>query len=307
MTFDGPPLASGQSHLLMNSRVLLIASWRPRVGATRNLPGGFTLIELLVVIAIIAILASMLLPALSQAKLRAHAAQCASNLRQMGTAHFMYVNDHGRTVPYAAYQDLWMRAYIEHHASVNKVRTCPRAPEKTGPGTRKAGTAPAASGSFIECGTLDQAWIWPTNGWGSSTSQGYHGSYAFNSWLYAGGWPSDWADQKLAFKRDTEIRLPTMTPVLGDAIWVDAWPKADQRPQFNAYFGWNDGGMGRYCIPRHASGPNVSRTTLPLNSGLKGGINMVFSDGHQELVRLPRLWQLYWHRDYIPPTTNVPR
>lgn len=76
---------------------------------------GFTLIELLVVIAIIAILASMLLPTLAKAKEQAISTQCKSQLKQMGQATFLYVDDNSDKLPFA-----WG---VSHNANANNFQT----------------------------------------------------------------------------------------------------------------------------------------------------------------------------------------
>jgi prepilin-type N-terminal cleavage/methylation domain-containing protein len=260
---------------------------------------GFTLIELLVVIAIIAILAALLLPALSAAKLRAQRVKCLSNLKQITTAAFMYINDTGGMIAhhppgFSGSDRVWLETLAANYAQVREVQICPAAPEKP----------PLID--VMNWGTADIAWTYV------SATTTYRSSYTFNGWLYADDDPyhNSPADAPKRFLHDTDIQFPSLTPVFADAIWLDVWPEPTDPPSRDLYNGKQTPGVGeigRCVIARHSGrAAGSAPRNVPAGQPLVGAIDLGCADGHVQYAPLETLWDFRWHRAYLPPVTRPP-
>jgi len=271
------------------------------VNPTRPIPrfnSAFTLVELLVVIAIIAILAALLLPVLSGAKLKAQQVHCINNVKQLTLACSLYVGDHDKQTGYRSPNfpgGLWMGTLIDYTKN-EKLRVCASAPLRTPLPT-----------SGNRQGSADAAWV----RWTNDRKTMFYGSYGFNGWLYSNviffnGKPHPLPH--LFFAKEGNIQKPTQTPVFFDENWLDTWPQETDPPARDLYNGETFIGgpgvyhMGRCTIARHGGrSPSSAPRRVPAGAHMPGAIEMGMADGHAELVRLEDLWKLAWHLDWQTP------
>ena len=245
--------------------------------------GGFTLIELLVVIAIIALLMSILMPALQRVKFQARSVACISKLKQWGLFFSMYAEDYDgrfmkgfRDEPTA---NRWVYALGDYYKWDDEFTCCPNAYK---PWVDEYGIDSGAEGSALGVG-VTMAWGYMNQGHWKKQMKG---SYGINGWVVdaqPGREPHPERGTPDFLWRGPNVAGAGYVPLFLEAQRYNGVPLHTDTPPTYSGDQWNDNAqMGRYCLNRH-----------------DGFAGCLFLDYSARKVGLKELWTLKWHRKYI--------
>ena len=205
---------------------------------------GFTLIELLVVIAIIAILASLLLPALAKGKQQALSATCKSNLRQISLVTIYYCEDNELMLPVLGpLKPYWFHAIAPYLSDKRYVNS----PQAAYNGSMKIVICPVVKkrSDGASRGSNNTSWAYWLGSFGKSYAEG---SYTINSWMQnpVGSYYTPRSDEEKRKYWSQYLNASSDVPFYGDGNWVDLWPRPNEQAP-NNYLGTSFGnGMRRF-------------------------------------------------------------
>ena len=182
----------------------------------------FTLIELLVVIAIIAILASMLLPALNKARDKAKTAKCISNQKQCGQGLAFYANDYSDYVP--TYEDEQNNTKIQGGTWIDLLIYTKSMPDvtvwKNWTGIRLLGARLRSPNTVFSCPSTVQSGPWKS--WGNTYQPDQPCTTAGYGLRILGGWGPYYPREIFGNNRIPKYgRLYTPVPYMGDTLKID--------------------------------------------------------------------------------------
>jgi len=240
---------------------------------------AFTLVELLVVIAIIALLMSILMPALGRARQQAKDALCKSNLHQWCTVMTMYTGDNDGYIP--GYEQepehWWPVALLKYYGDIN-LCLCPAA-------TKLWSDGGSPDSPYSAWGLWDEKLIPRLHDAMLPGYEGLYGSYGMNEWV--GNVPGEGEETGSWYWRRTNVRRAKNVPMLLDCDFMGGFPEhTDEPPIFNGQYDIIADQMRRYCLDRHHM-----------------AINGLFLDCSVRRIQLKELWVLKWHRNFA---TNGP-